>query len=345
MLGFSYYLDHTLNEDDKKYLQSMQQHHFNEIFTSLHIPEDEPSQYATRLQKLLEFTNDLSLHVFVDIDKRSLKNLPHDLTGFSLRLDDGFTNQEIAQLSQDGPVALNASTLSEQDITELRDFKANFKNLEAWHNFYPRPETGLDKNWFIQKNRWLKQLGLTTQAFIPGNQTLRGPIYSGLPTLEHQRQQDLLASALELEKYGVDKIFIGDPRLDLTYQTKFNNYFTEGILDLCLKASPNFPPYLINKILHNRPDPAAQVVRVVESRGMNALNKQTIEPLDNIPRNAGSITIDNQKYGRYMGEVQIIKTDLPMDEKVNVCGHLDQASMQLLPYFSANTAFRINYKE
>ncbi|WP_195701109.1 MupG family TIM beta-alpha barrel fold protein [Companilactobacillus futsaii] len=345
MLGFSYYLDHALNEDDKQYLQSMQQHNFTEIFTSLHIPEDEPSQYATRLQELLEFTSDLSLHVFVDIDKNSLKNLPRGLTGFSLRLDDGFTNQEIAQLSQDGPIALNASTLSEQDITELKDFKADFNNLEAWHNFYPRPETGLDKDWFIQKNNWLKQLGLTTQAFIPGNKTLRGPIYSGLPTLEHQRHQDLLASALELTKYGVDKIFIGDPRLDPTYQTKFNDYFAKGILDLCLKASPNFPPYLVNKVLHNRPDPAAQVVRIVESRGMNALNEQTIQPLENIPRNVGSITIDNKKYGRYMGEVQIIKTDLPMDEKVNVIGHLDQISIQLLAYISANTAFKINYKE
>ncbi|QCX24782.1 MupG family TIM beta-alpha barrel fold protein [Companilactobacillus futsaii] len=345
MLGFSYYLDHALNEDDKQYLQSMQQHNFTEIFTSLHIPEGEPSQYATRLQELLEFTSDLSLHVFVDIDKNSLKNLPRGLTGFSLRLDDGFTNQEIAQLSQDGPIALNASTLSEQDITELKDFKADFNNLEAWHNFYPRPETGLDKDWFIQKNNWLKQLGLTTQAFIPGNKTLRGPIYSGLPTLEHQRHQDLLASALELTKYGVDKIFIGDPRLDPTYQTKFNDYFAKGILDLCLKASPNFPPYLVNKVLHNRPDPAAQVVRIVESRGMNALNEQTIQPLENIPRNVGSITIDNKKYGRYMGEVQIIKTDLPMDEKVNVIGHLDQTSIQLLAYISANTAFKINYKE
>lgn len=345
MLGFSYYLDHALNKDDKQYLQSMQQHNFTEIFTSLHIPEDEPSNYATRLQELLEFTQTLSLHVFVDIDKHSLKNLPKNLTGFSLRLDDGFTNQEIAQLSQAGPIALNASTLSEQDITELRDFKANFQNLEAWHNFYPRPETGLDKDWFIQKNRWLKQLGLTTQAFIPGNQTLRGPIYSGLPTLEHQRQQDLLASALELESYGVDKIFIGDPRLDLTYQTKFEDYFKNNVLDLCLKASPNFPSYLVDKVLHNRPDPAAQVVRIVESRGMNALNKTIVEPTDNIPRNTGSITIDNKNYGRYMGEVQIIKTDLPMDEKVNVCGHLDQASIQLLPYFSANTAFKFNYKE
>src|SRR5699024_11934146 len=91
--------------------------------------------------------------------------------------------------------------------------------------------------------------------------------------------------------------------------------------------NPNSPPYLVNKFSHNRPEPADQVIIVVESRGMNALNKKIVEPLDTIPRNIGSITIDNQKYGRYMGEVQIIKTDLPMDEKVNVCGHLDQASI------------------
>lgn len=345
MLGFSYYLDHSLNDADKQYITSMKQHHFKEIFTSLHIPEDNQSSYANRLKELLDCTNKQQLQVFVDIDKHSLNNLPTDLTGFCLRLDDGFTNEEIAQRSQIQPVAINASTLSQQDVAELREYQANFQNLEAWHNFYPRPETGLDFDWFVKRNHWLKNLGFTTQAFIPGDQELRGPIFSGLPTLESQRHQDLLFSALELEANNVDKIFIGDPRLGLNYQAKFQDYFCNDVLDLTLKASPDFPKYLGNKILHNRPDPAADVIRVVESRGMNALNKNVIAPKNNTPRNAGTITIDNQTYGRYMGEVQLVKHDLPMDQKVNVLGHLDQASTKLLPYIGASGAFKIINEE
>lgn len=345
MLGFSYYLDHDLNEDDKAYIQSMQQHHFNEIFTSLHIPEDDQTAYADRLRKFLNYTAGLDLDVFIDIDQKSLDNLPTDLPTFKLRLDDGFSNQMIAQMSQENPLALNASTLNEQDIAELKDYQANFDNIEAWHNFYPRPETGLDSKWFKEKNQWFKQFGITTQAFIPGDETLRGPIYAGLPTLESQRHQNLLASAIQLQNDQVDKIFIGDPRLSLAMQERFADYFDKGILDLTIKASPNFPEYLLNKVLHNRPDPAADVVRIVESRGMNALNQDVVSPTQSIPRNAGSITIDNQNYGRYMGEVQLIRTDLPLDRKVNVLGHLDQASIQLLPFIGANSAFTIKKKE
>ena len=345
LLGFSYYLDHSLSDADKEYITSMQQHHFSEIFTSLHIPEDNQELYATRLREFLDFTTAHDVSVFVDIDQKSLSNLPKDLNNFYLRLDDGFSNQEIAQLSKEKALALNASTLSESDIVELKQYQANFHNIQAWHNFYPRPETGLDVDWFIQKNNWFHELGITTQAFIPGNEELRGPIYQGLPTLEKQRHQDIVNSALELEHYGIDKIFIGDPRLSLAYQNKLSEYFHDGILNLTVKANDTLPNYLINTILHNRPDPAADVIRVLESRGMNALNKNIVEANNCIPRNKGCITIDNQNYGRYMGEVQLVKSDLPMDNKVNVLGMLDNASIQLLSYIGANQAFKINTKE
>ena len=39
-----------------------------------------------------------------------------------------------------------------------------------------------------------------------------------------------------------------------------------------------------------------------------------------IARKKGSITIDNELYGRYAGEMQIATHDLPVDEKVNVVG-------------------------
>ncbi|WP_153386608.1 MupG family TIM beta-alpha barrel fold protein [Companilactobacillus halodurans] len=345
MLGFSFYLDHTLDQDDKNYIESMKQHHFNEIFTSLHIPEENQALYTKRLQDLLKVAKKNDLKVFVDIDQNSLANLPNELDGFYLRLDDGFSNQDIAEMSQTNPLALNASTLTKDDIKELQKYQADFKNIEAWHNFYPRPETGLDFQWFLKKNQWFKSLGITTQAFIPGDEKLRGPINAGLPTLEDQRNNDRLASAIQLTQANVDKVFIGDPRLSLTYQEEFADYFNNNVLDLTLKANDNIPQDLLNQILHNRPDPAAKVVRVLESRQMNQRNQTLIAPNNNIPRNIGSITIDNQAYGRYMGEVQLTKTDLPLDKKVNVIGHLDTNSIQLLPYITANSAFKLIPKE
>lgn len=42
---------------------------------------------------------------------------------------------------------------------------------------------------------------------------------------------------------------------------------------------------------------------------------QTIESEQTEARPVGTVTIDNEKYGRYMGEIQVTLVDLPKDEK------------------------------
>ena len=39
-------------------------------------------------------------------------------------------------------------------------------------------------------------------------------------------------------------------------------------------------------------------------------------------RVAGSITIDNEKYLRYSGEIQVVREGLKADERVNVIGRV-----------------------
>ena len=56
-----------------------------------------------------------------------------------LRMDYHISNETIAQVSQKMTVSLNASTIRQEDIDELKEYKANFNQLEAWHNYYPRP--------------------------------------------------------------------------------------------------------------------------------------------------------------------------------------------------------------
>ena len=41
-----------------------------------------------------------------------------------------------------------------------------------------------------------------------------------------------------------------------------------------------------------------------------------------IERKIGSLTIDNYKYARYSGEIQITKRDYGKDERVNVIGNV-----------------------
>ena len=85
--------------------------------------------------------------------------------------------------------------------------------LLAWHNFYPRRETGLADLFFHSQNELFKRLGIPVCAYIPGDGEKRGPLFEGLPTLEQHREMDPFLSALELSITGVEDIYIGDPEV------------------------------------------------------------------------------------------------------------------------------------
>ncbi|MDN5352687.1 MAG: uncharacterized protein PWQ12_1608, partial [Clostridiales bacterium] len=55
-----------------------------------------------------------------------------------------------------------------------------------------------------------------------------------------------------------------------------------------------------------------------------------ITPGNCIERVRGSITMDNIGYKRYSGEIQILKTDFPQDDRVNVIGKIDPSYESLL---------------
>ena len=91
----------------------------------------------------------------------------------------------------------------------------------------------------------------------------------------------------------------------------------------------------------NRFDPARDVIRSVESR----MKPSTIDltPQDPSARPLGTITIDNEKYGRYAGEVQITKRNLSADERVNVIGRVIEADQPLIARLGPGSKFRIEW--
>lgn len=335
MLGFSVYLGRDLTAIDYNYLITMRNAGFDTIFTSLQIPEEDPSKVLARLKELTKWCQNLDLEVLADVSEDSLKNMGVDvadvgqvqalnLTG--LRIDDGIAMNIVAKLSKSMPIALNASTITDEQLTQLKEYNAAFSHLQAWHNFYPRPETGLDSQWFKEKNDWLKQYDFEIAAFVPGDGELRGPIFAGLPTLEKHRYQNPLADALELKQLGCDHVFIGDASLKSSTIDSFTNYLKKNAITLHLDEDVE---ELTTNTWHNHPDAARDMIRLVESRSRQLFN---IEPIAAVSRPMGSVTCDNDKYLRYKGEVEITKRDLPADEKVNVLTHINPEDLQLLNY-------------
>ncbi|MDF7638326.1 MupG family TIM beta-alpha barrel fold protein [Lactobacillus sp. ESL0791] len=341
MLGFSVYLNRTLTAADYDYLLMMRNAGFTTVFTSLHIPENDPNLVLQYLAQLTKWCKELDLAVVADVSEAGLNNLgvaienseqvaSLGLTG--LRIDAGVDYQTVVKLSRMMPIALNASTITEENINALKTFNADFANLQAWHNYYPRPETGLDAAWLKDKNAWLHHFGLQTMAFIAGDAEKRGPIYAGLPTLEKHRYFNPLAAMLELKAWGCDHVFVGDGALTSKAAANFTDYLEKGALTLHLE---NDLPKLSANTWHNRPDVARDVVRLEEGRARQLFS--TMPQEDPQPRPRGTVTCDNKKYLRYQGELQIAKYALPPDEKVNVIGHVVKKDLPLLDFIDAGT--------
>lgn len=341
MLGFSVYLGHELTSEDYNYLLTMRNSGFACVFTQLEVPDTDRETILKRLSNLTDWCQKLDLKIGADVSEEILQKLDINvnsveqikslnLTG--LRVDDGFSIEMIAKLSKEMPIVLNASTITQEDIDNLKYSNANFDRLMAGHNFYPRPETGLDVSWMQKRNKWLHQYDLKTAAFVAGNGKLRGPLFAGLPTLEKQRYENLLAAILELQQYDCDHIFIGDPQLTRDAIETITDYEKEDAITLHLDTEI---PELFENEWHNRPDVARDVVRLQESRKKHVLST---EPQDNIyARPKGSVTIDNSLYQRYEGEIEVTKRDLPCDKKVNVMGQVKDYDLALLDHIGSST--------
>lgn len=349
MKGISVYLSEPLTERFENWLKRMREIGFTSIFTSLHIPEDDTSVYTERLRDLGALARELDMELIADIAPTSLAALgktwddAHTLVDWGvtgLRVDYGVTPKQVAALSMQMKVALNASTLTESELEDMKRHGLMTDNVEAWHNFYPRPETGLDREWFEEKNDWLKRQGLSIQAFIPGDGTLRGPLFERLPTLEDHRSLSTFACYMNLVD-SIDRILIGDPGLTDETIEQFASHADETLV--LRAAAETTIEAAFYRVQTNRMDPARDVVRSVESRAYGRPGDRLLEPTEAKPRPLGTITIDNTNYGRYAGEMQVTKRDLPPDERVNVIGRVIKTDRALIGAIGPGTKFRIEW--
>lgn len=336
MLGISIYAADRTLEDNISYMKEMKQAGCTEIFTSLHMPEDDVNVLKLRLLDIAGVAKELGMELIADISGKALKEISFPflmesgITG--LRMDFGFSASEIAAWSHQMRIALNASTLTPEFLAALQAQHILLENVEAWHNYYPRPETGLDKETFIAKNQWLQAKGITTMAFIPGDGLKRKPLFESLPTLEKHRNQSSFLAYLEMKKdYAVDKIFVGDLTLSEGSKRQFQSY-AEGIIPL--RVAKEQPYALWDRVHRNRLDAARDVIRSETARTdeNRFVMTRSIAPLQTNERPKGTITVDNYLYGRYEHELQITLTDLPAHERVNVIGHVIEEDIPLLEY-------------
>ena len=129
--------------------------------------------------------------------------------------------------------------------------------------------------------------------------------------------------------YDIDEIFIGDPELSDRETHRINRFLKEGVFELGCKLDPEFEG-LYDRVFTNRIDSPDRLIRLTESREYSVSNGTRVQPEKTEARTIGSITMDNEGYGRYCGEIMIARKDLPSDSRVNVIGQVSEKDLLLL---------------
>lgn len=320
MIGISFYLNDPRAEE--RILLAGKQG-VKQAFTSLHIPE-ESGDLAARAKGLLQTAKEAGIEVYADVSARTPAHLGLDslyslesLGVVGIRLDDFFEPQTILDLAKQFKIALNASIIFEEDLVQLFEGGLQSEQLMAWHNFYPRRETGLAEEFFKRQNELFGRFRIPVSAYIPGDGEKRGPLFEGLPTLERHRGTDPFVAGLELFQAGISGVFVGDPEASGELLEKLVDFDAHGRLTLRVEGE-------LEGEYRLRPDFSRDVLRLMDTRS------DSVAPGNTGVRHQGTITQDNNRYGRYRGEIQIALHDLAADERVNVIGRVVEADLPLL---------------
>lgn len=315
------------------------------VFLSLHISEEFDESYCQRAVSVCHTLAENGFRVIADVSVKTLRQFQcQDLTElaqklrlWALRIDYGFSPEEISQMAKKMPIVLNASTTSPADA---RKILAQGGEVFAMHNFYPRPETGLDEDLLLSTTAALQEAGLKVLAFIPGDLQLRGPVFEGLPTLEAHRKSLPSAAFVDLAtRFGIHDIFVGDPGLSEKEQQHIARFCQSGVISIPAQLSPGYD-HLYGQVFTCRIDSPKWLIRFQESRTYSCKGTVT-QPENCIPRNRGCITIDNENYGRYTGEIQLIRSNLPADPRVNVIGTVPEEAFLLMDCVRGGSQFML----
>ena len=331
MFGISVYFQDL----DLDYIRLAHSYGADAIFTSIHIPEEDFGGFDEKLHALIHLSTELKMHLVADISPYTFEKLGLEMNDYkglrnygfdSVRLDFGFEDFTIIKkLSDTFNLFLNASIIDEHFMTQCEVYKVNLDNTVLSHNFYPKVDSGLSVQTFIERNEQLKQYNLPVHAFVPGDLLKRFPLYEGLPTLEVHRNVDPYLATVDLDRnYGVG-MYIGDSLAHEETLRRIARYLSEGIVTIPCHLHEDYH-HLYDTVLRTREDISDDTIRVRDTRVMGVKQSNSKERL------RGMITVDNELLGRYSGELSLIKHDLPMDARINVIGFVPDAYHKLLDY-------------
>jgi hypothetical protein len=350
MFGFSIYPYKEDPEATARYIKMAADYRFGRVFTNmLMIEPGKEQETVTKLKKAIGLARFYQMEVILDINPSVLKQLHVDyrhlaffkeLGATGVRLDtafDGFVESLMTFDKADLTIEMNMSN-DTQYIENVISYQPNKAKIIACHNFYPQRYTGLDYDFFIKCTKKYKNLGLRTAAFVNSQSATHGPhAYSdGLCTLEMHRDLDITVQARHLVATGlIDDIIIANAFASEeemsklasvnTAQLQFDVIFNRGVTSMEKEV-------VLSHQHVNRGDINRYSIR---STFVRTKYKHKSIPKNNVIHSLkkGDVTIGNDTFGQYKGELTIVRRAMPNDdEHKNVVAHIRDDESFLIQY-------------
>lgn len=323
---------------------------FNEVFTTIHLPEYSLDE---QLQAYILIFNEVKAHglkLTVDIggrfigevlsNQKYLHVLKECVPDF-IRLDYGFDADQVEKMYSElhpAGFVINASIYNEDEVDRIveafRELDSHLE-LRACHNYYPKEETGIDDCFALRQDSYFEKYNIPVYYCIASCENARGPLYSGLCTIECQRRlpEDLAIASLYVN-HGLSAFMLADEWLnEAEFETVKNTLevLTEE-LDCLQEIEVQFAKgvseeerKIVLKEHQFRFDSSFWFLRSQTSRQMAELSEKII-PNNCTERKTGDITIDNELYKRYSGEMAVVMKPSSIDRRVNNVGRIVKRS-------------------
>lgn len=319
--GRSLYLTDGL-EVVEQVLQEMQKDQQTMAFTSFQLPE-EPMSIEDMI-RIVRLSVNYQVDLIPDIAHATLT--PQNIQQLKeaglryLRLDEFLDEELLKNCAEYFELVVNASTLQYEQLELLKSYQKK-RQIIACHNYYPKPFTGLSIERVQQVNQRLKSWGVKIIAFIAGDEPLRAPLQEGLPTVEEHRTIDKRIAISQLVKAETDVILVGDSYI--SDQTKeMIQEFAKGYVSL----QADVPTVIKGTVFYDRPDVSEYIFRMVGTRQLR-LQDSFASGEYRLP---GELYQANENYGRYMGELELVKKSMPSDSRQNKIGELLEDELSVL---------------
>ncbi|MDO4792491.1 MAG: MupG family TIM beta-alpha barrel fold protein [Buchananella hordeovulneris] len=294
------------------------------VFICLHMGEEaEQPGYKERVRAVCAELHSWGARIMADVAGRTLEyygctslvELVRELKLESARVDYGVSVEEMLELSQHCILTVNSAFVEEEHRPLLRP------EFLSTHNYYPLAGSGVPVEALAEPTRILQECGVEVYSFIPGDTCLRWPVAEGLPTVEAHRHVPPYVGYVELATVcNQDAVFVGDPWLSDEQVGLIEQARETGILPVPAHLYVEGAKWYDVPLTLRHDSPSA-VFRINESREY-ATKGDDVPQRRAWARPLGTITVHNEGYPRYTGEVQITREDLPADCRVNVIGHV-----------------------